>query len=252
MLKALIIEDEIRSVNVLVQLLANNKHVKVQICGIADTIEEGLKMIQENKPNIVFMDIELKDGSSFQILEQLDSIDFKLIFVTAFNEFAIDAFRFSAMDYILKPIDNDIFDKTLEKLSLEETSSSEQYEFLKEIREYNVTEKINKIALIDGDKIFFESLSNIKYLIAKGNYTEVTTTKGKTYTMSKNLGHYADMLSSHKTFFRVHYSTIINIEFIKKISKISNNRSFQIELKGDKFFTVSRRRVAEFRKIVDF
>jgi two-component system LytT family response regulator len=253
MLKAIIIEDELGSVNVILQLLAEYGKDQIQVVGVADAIQSGLELIQKKKPDVVFMDIELRDGSSFQILENLEKIDFKLIFITAFDKFALDAFRFSAMDYLLKPIDNKLFQEAINKV-IDKTlpiHSQKQFDFLKEIREHNVVEKIDKLALIEQNEILFESLANIIYLMASESYTIIHTASGKKYTMSKNLGHYQELLSSQPNFFRIHYSTMVNIDHIHKIAKNESNRQYKIELQNGQIFEVSQRRVSEFKKIFD-
>jgi two-component system LytT family response regulator len=253
MLKAIIIEDEIGSVNVILQLLAEFGQNHIQVLGVADAIQPGLEFIKTHQPDVVFMDIELRDGSSFQILNQLDKIDFKLIFITAFDKFAIDAFRYSALDYLLKPIDNLLFKEALDKIINKSTPihSQKQYDFLKEIREHNVVEKIDKLALVEQNEICFESLDQILCLIANESYTHIHTLSGKKYTMSKNLGHYQELLSTQPNFYRIHYSTIVNIDHIRKITKNESNRQYKIELKNGKLFEVSQRRVSEFKKIFD-
>lgn len=253
MIKAVIIEDEIGSVSVILQLLAEYASDKIQVLGVADTILTGLELIQTHKPNVVFMDIELRDGSSFQILEQIKMVDFKIIFITAFDKYAIDAFRYSAMDYLLKPIDNQLFREAIDKIVTKALpiNSQKQYQFLKEIREQNVVDKIDKIALIEQNEIFFEPLENIVCLIASESYTIIHTASGKKYTMSKNLGHYQEILNPQANFYRIHYSTIVNIDYITKISKNESNRQYRLEMKDGRMFDVSQRRVAEFKKMVD-
>jgi two-component system LytT family response regulator len=251
MLKAIIIEDEIGSVNVLLKLLADNPIVPIQIMGVAVSIKTGLELIQNQKPEVVFMDVELRDGSSFQILEQLPSIDFKLIFVTAFDKFAIDAFRFSAIDYLLKPIDNKLFYEVIKKLSDKEphANSDKQFKFLKEVKDKTILEKVNKIALFENREIIFESLDNIISLRALESYTEIHSTSKK-YTMSKNLGHFQELLSGHENFVRIHYSTIVNLNYIKKLSQNESNRQFRVEMQNGIFYEVSQRRVSEFKKLI--
>lgn len=254
MLKAIIIEDELGSVNVILQLLAEYGKDQILVVGVADAIQSGLELILTKKPDIVFMDIELRDGSSFQILENIEKIDFKLIFITAFDKFALDAFRISAMDYLLKPIDNQLFQEAILKL-LEHNPpihSQKQFDFLRELRQHNVTERIDKIALIDQNEIQFVPLSDILSLRANESYTIIHTLGNSKYTMSKNLGYYQELLSVHSSFYRIHYSTIINIDHIKKVSKNESNRQFKIELNNGDVFEVSQRRVSEFRKLIDF
>lgn len=253
MIKAIIIEDEIGSVNVILQLLVEYGKEQIQVMGVADSVLSGIDLIQTKKPDVVFMDIELRDGSSFQILEKLEKIDFKLIFITAFDKFALDAFRFSAIDYLLKPIDNKLFQDAINKV-IDKTPpihSQKQFEFLKEIREHNVVEKIDKLALIEQNEICFEPLAQILFLMASESYTLIHTLSGKKYTMSKNLGHYQELLSSQSNFYRIHYSTIVNIDHIRKIYKNESNRQYKIELENGQIFEVSQRRVSEFKKIFD-
>lgn len=251
-LKALIIEDEIGSVNVIMQLLALNAWADIHVVGVAETVFGGIELIKEQRPDILFMDIELKDGSSFEILERLDSITFKLVFITAFDKFAIDAFRFSAMDYLLKPIDNKLFLEMLHKLVADgnNTYTESQYSLLKEIRQHNIIEKVNKIALVERNEIQFQPLDQIVYLMAKESYTEIHTTESKHYLMSKNLGYYEELLSQHPNFFRIHYSTLVNLDFILKVVKDDNTQKYTLHLSNGKQFDVSQRRVSEFRKFI--
>jgi len=252
MLKAVIIEDEIGSVNVILQLLSEYASNSIQVLGISDTVSDGKELILSKKPDIVFMDIELRDGNSFSILEQLPKINFKLVFITAFDKFAVEAFRFSAIDYLLKPIDNQLFQEVIKKLVQTDNfpTSEQQFHFLREIKEHNVLEKVNKIALVDNHEIFFEPLDNIISLKARESYTEIQTNADKKYTLSKNLGYYHDLLNQHANFIRIHYSTIININFIKRITQNSHNKQYKVELNNGAIFEVSQRRVSEFKKFI--
>jgi two-component system, LytTR family, response regulator len=252
MKKAIIIEDEIGSLNVLLNALNKFASETIRVVGVADSIADAKKLIANQEIDIAFMDIVLKDGTSFDLLDQLKDFQFKLVFVTAYDKFAVEAFRFSAIDYLLKPLDTNHFEALIRKLTSENNIESihHQYELFNSIRKNNIIERVNKIALPTETEIIFESLDNILYFQAKQNYTIVHTKNSSKYTMSKNLGYYDDLLNSHANFFRVHHSIIINITYIVKIIKNNASNAYVIEFADKLTFPISQRRLAEFKKLI--
>lgn len=249
MIRAIIVEDEVKSLSVIKNLVEKYAKNTIEIIGEADSIESAYLLILSLKPELLFLDIELKDGSSFSLLKKFTNPSFHIIFTTAFDRFAIKAFKFSAIDYLLKPIDDDEFKEAIERLlhfkknaqSIDQSLSNVQAIYSEPKDIYN-----NKLALRNTDSIIFESLQNIIALTAEKNYTTIIC-KDNTRLSTKNLGYYDELLCSMKHFFRIHHSTIVNLDYIKELRNSKNSVSASLIMAGGHEFTVSTRRVAELK-----
>jgi len=226
--RALIIEDEIQAISALTAELTLHCP-DLDILGNARSVQEGIKKIQELQPDIVFLDIQLADGLGFEILEQFNNHTFKVIFTTAFSQYAIKAIKFSALDYLLKPIDAEelkIAVKRVGELSKENELSKLQT-LISNFQQNNPRKR--KIALQTAEGIIVYELENIIRCTAERNYTEVFLSNGKKAIFSKTLKDFEDLLSNSE-FERVHHSHIINlnhlVSFIYKdggYAKMSDN-----------------------------
>lgn len=188
----------------------------IDVIGEADGVVEGLKLIKTAKPEIVFLDIHLGDGTGFDILELLDNIDFKIIFTTASDAFAIRAFKFSAVDYLLKPFDPDDLMRAVEKAELSIPSDSQNMDLLLD----NLQEKSvpKRIALHTQDKIKICAISDIVRCEASVNYTTFYFANGNKLMVTRTLKVF-DLLLTEAGFFRSHQSHLINISRITELVK---------------------------------
>ena len=217
MITAIIIDDEPKSVFTLNSFL--QEYCKnVFVAGNANSAKNGKELIEAVKPQLIFLDIEMPLGSGFDLLQSLPTIDFEIIFITAYNQYAINAFRFSALDYLLKPLRItqlvEAVDKACKRIN--EKTDSRKYELLlNNLKEQNIVKQ--KITFIDRGQQYFVSMDEIIYLVADGNYTNVHT-ESKIFLSSKNLKEFEDILPD-KIFCRIHHGHIVNTKFILKVNK---------------------------------
>ena len=215
-----IIDDEFQSRNFLHKML-QQYFPESEVAGEASSVKDGLKGIIECKPDIVFLDIQLQDGTGFDLLSQLPKIDFALIFITAYNQYAIKAFRFNAIDYLLKPIVIEelieAVNKAKQKISLGQSASREQVDQLyDDIR--NPQRIRDKIAIPSAEGFIVIPLCEIVYCHASSNYTEFFLTDKRCILSSYTLKQYDEMLTA-QSFFRAHRSFLINMSHVKFYKK---------------------------------
>lgn len=220
MLKAVIIDDEPDCVKLLA-LQLKMYCPKVQVLAECTSSETGLIRIKELQPDIVFLDIEMPVMNGFQLLEKLGNINFSLIFVTAYDQFAVKAFRFNALDYLLKPIDGKDLKVAVEK-ALQQKPSLEQLKLMKQ--QLNVGEKHypDKIALPFQNGVIFTEIKNILYCESENNYTRFYVVEGRNYLVSKTLGDIQEVLEE-RNFLRVHRQFLVNLDHIKKYVRGEGN-----------------------------
>ncbi len=246
MIKVVIIDDEKDAVKS-VELIIKEYCPSVQVVGKGYSASEGRKEILKHQPDLVFLDIEMPRGSGFDLLEMLPNRDFELIFITAYNHFAIKAFKYSAIDYILKPIDIDEFIDAItkvEKRIMQKTNSdgdtlNQKYDTLLS----NVkSPKLNKITLQTADAQVFLDVNNISHIEAEGSYSIFHTTQDGKILVSKNLKEFETLLSGND-FFRTHNSHLINLSFVKRY--VIKDGGY-ILMTDDTMVPISRRRKEAF------
>lgn len=189
---------------------------EIEIIGEAEGVVSGAKIIKTEKPEVVFLDIQMQDGSGFDLLEILPSVDFNIIFTTASDEFAIKAFKFSAIDYLLKPIDPDELMAAVQKLKSTDHQSQESLALLKE--QISDSKPLKRLALNTLEKIHIASIEDIVRLESNVNYTMFHFKDGTRLLVTKTLKEFDGMLSDHG-FIRVHQSHLINVEYLKEFVK---------------------------------
>jgi|TARA_B110000902_G_scaffold265481_1_gene349916 two-component system LytT family response regulator len=192
-------------------------HPEIEIIGKASSVISAAKLLQKNHPDILFLDIKLGDGTSFDILEIVSNLQSKIIFVTASDEYAIKAFKFAAIDYILKPYSNEDLANSIKKATDQIQPNREQIAVLQESIK-NTNKVSQKISLHTSEKIIVLELSEIVRCNSDSNYTTFHLKNGQKILVSKTLKYYADMLKEHQ-FLRVHQSHLINTRYIKEFIK---------------------------------
>lgn len=215
-MQTIVIDDKPATQKVLKKLLA--KHFpKIQIVGEAHNVSEGIQVISQNKPQLVFLDIEMPDGSGFDLLEKLDTIDFKVIFITGFEQYAFKALKFGAIDYLLKPIDP-------EDLKIAVQKAEEKIN--REILQFKATTLLNtqqaevskKIILQDANTIHTVQVHDILYLEASADCTQLYLSNKRQILLANPLQKY-EILLEKMGFFRCHKSYIINLRAIRKFER---------------------------------
>lgn len=249
-LRAVIIDDETNAREALTNLL-RLVCPEVEICGEAKNADLGIEIIEEKKPNLVFLDIQMPGKSGFDLLASFEKVDFGVIFTTAYQEFAIRAFRFSAIDYLLKPIDPDELQTAVEKYKAQIASiNPQQIQILRQQLHTPATVRLvnrhrndnQRIALPTAEGIHFVQMTEIIQCESLGSYTKFHLIKGPAIVVSRLLKEYEEILD-HYYFFRVHQSNIINLEHIKRYVKGDGG---QVWMSDNTEIEVSRRRKEEF------
>ncbi len=236
MLRCIAIDDEINNLE-LISNLIRLYGGEVQLAAVADSVESGCQKILEHKPDIVFLDIEMQDGTGFDLLKRLGTIDFKVIFVTVHEKYAIDAFRFCALDYLLKPLSPNHFIAAIGKAKTA-IDKNEQHQQLKTLLS-NISNPLpkKKIVLKTLDRIYTVLTGEIVRMEADGSYTHVYLADGKKIMVSRLLKEFDELLCD-EGFKRVHQSHLVNMEFLFCFEKQENH----IVMKDDSIVPVSSRK----------
>lgn len=188
----------------------------IEIMGKASSVVEAAKQLRHEQPDILFLDIMLGDGTGFDLLEIYPNLSSKVIFVTASDEYAIKAFKFAAIDYVLKPYSDQDLQGAVDKALRQLAPSAEQIEVLQQVIQGGIAPK--KISLHTQEKIMVVSLGDIKRCESDNNYTHFFLQDGKKILVAKTLKNYADMLKE-SGFIRVHQSHLVNRKYIKEFIK---------------------------------
>jgi len=236
-IQAVIVEDEKEAIQSLMGEL-NLNCPDVEVVKTGSTVEEGYRAIKEVNPDLVFLDIDLGERSSFEILDLIDTIDFQVIFVTAHNDFAIKAIKYSALDYILKPAGGTDLIQAVNRVK-QKINKTESFSLLKEQIVNQTFSK--KIALQTGEKIELVNIYDIHYCESDGNYTRVITGDKKLY-VSRSLKDLDFLLSSHG-FYRTHRSFLVNPQKIK--SYVQSDGGY-ILMEDGKDVPISKRKKEDF------
>jgi two-component system, LytTR family, response regulator len=184
----------------------------------ANGVTKGLQLIREYKPALVFLDVMMRDGTGFDLLKQLPAIDFKLVIVSGHNEFALQAFRFSAIDYLVKPVDQDELHETLTRVK---ATTSQPWQQMMDVLKQSIQptkETDRKIVLKDMNAVYVVSVSSIIRCEASDNYTTFYLTDQSPIIVSRPLKEYEELLSPLK-FFRAHQSHLINLNHLQQFNK---------------------------------
>jgi len=241
-MRAIIVDDEKRARNYLRGIL-EDQFKKIEIIGEADGVEAGIKLVNELKPELVFLDVQMQDGTGFDLLAKIDRSKFHIIFISAYDRFAITAIKFSAVDYLLKPVESVDLGLALEKVNNTKITNEVQNKLDLLLNNVN---KIEKIALPSLNGIEFVRIDNIIRCESDNNYTNFYLVSKEKIVVSKTLKEFEDMLE-RKGFFRTHKSYIINLSFLKKY--IKGEGGIAVMEDGSEI-PVSRRRKEEFLEVL--
>jgi len=213
----IIIVDDERDARLSVRFYIEKYLPAFTIIGEADSVSSGKKLLTAHNSDVLFLDISLSDGTGFDLLNAFPDRSFHVVFVTGHDDYAIKAFRYSALDYILKPIDSDDFIQVAEKLM----SLSGPEELTKKLNLFENqlrTSDFSKIAIPNVNGTVFLEVNEIVHLESDGNYTTITTEQKKSIVAIKLLKEYEELLPK-KSFFRIHKSHIVNLKFIDFYNK---------------------------------
>lgn len=237
---AIIIDDEKGGRNYFSNLLKENCP-QVELIGVADSMKSGVELLNNKNPDILFLDIELPGGSGFKLLERLRSINFQLIFTTAYSEYAHRAFRYAAVDYLLKPVEIDLLKEAIQKAT-EQRSNQSLDERLAVMLHNMGSTKAKKIILPKNGGYEVVNLEDIVHCKAEGNYTQVYLQNEQKILVSKNMKEIEEMLVSD-LFFRTHQSYLVNLQFVIRFTK---GKWGEIELSNGSVVPLARSKKQEF------
>lgn len=242
MINAIIVDDEPKNIRILQGLLTESCPT-VQMVGSAVSAETAIPLIAEKQPDLVFLDIEMPHGNAFDLLDRIMPINFEIVFITAFDAYTLKAFKYSALDYLLKPVSIDELKAAVQKA--QERIRTKNINLQLQNLLFNMGKPnayLQKIALPVNDGLVFIQLSEIIRFEAKGGYTYVYTNDSQKYISSRIIKEYEEILPGD-IFFRIHNSHIINLNFVKKYQK---GRGGLIEMSDNAQIEVATRRKDEF------
>ena len=241
MLKSIIIDDELKSRESL-RILIEDFCTGVEVSALCQNVSEGIAAIDKYKPDVIFLDIQMQRETGFDLLNKISAINFEVIFTTAYSEYAIKAFKFSAIDYLLKPIDIEELKASLLKVEKKIGGSiTGRLEQLMDNLKGGNTENF-KLALPTSDGLIFIKVNDIVYCEASSNYTHIHMLDGKKHLVSRTLKEYEEMLAE-SNFFRIHHSYLINLNLIKKYIRGDGG---YVVMNNDTSLDVSKRKKEAF------
>jgi two-component system LytT family response regulator len=240
-MNAIIIDDELKAIKS-IEYIVKEYCKNLTIVGTASSAEEGIKLIAETNPDIVFLDIEMPRGSGFDMLEKIPDRKFDVIFVTAYNQYAIKAIKFSAVDYILKPIDIYEFITAVNKVIENRKNGVKIDDKYKVLLENLNAHKPTKLAIATSDGTDYLNIDEIIRIEADRSYSMIYLTNKKRIMVSKSLIEYEDMLLDND-FFRVHKSFLVNLHHVVK--HIKHDGGYAEMIDGSQIM-ISRRKKEEF------
>lgn len=247
MIRTVLIDDETDSIRVLRKLL-ETYCPQVEVVGTAEGVETGLAVIQAAHPDLLFLDIEMTQGNAFDLLNQLRPVAFQVIFVTAFDNYAIRAFKYSAVDYLLKPVDIEelvgavrrVADRTQQRNIIDQMQV-----FLDNMGTYSLAQQKMAVPTVDG--LIFINLREVVRLEAKSSYTQIKLENGEVVVATRTIKDYEDILPE-TLFCRIHNSHIINLQKIEKYHK--GRGGYVILEDGSEIEVASRRRQEFLRRLL--
>jgi len=241
MIRTLIVDDENQN-RIYLKNIISNEFSNIEIVGEADSVKSGIEAINSLKPELVLLDVRMADGDAFDLLDQIESIFFKIIFVTAHEEYSLKAIKFSALDYLLKPV-------TVEELKVAIDKAEQQ--IMNELKlqlstlQQNLESRKNKtIVLKTMNRIYLVEIIEVIRCESDGSYTKIYAREEKNYMVSVPIREYEDILIEHG-FYRIHKSHIVNLSFIESFDKEG-----YVRLKDNTVLPVARRKRNDLMEVI--
>jgi two-component system, LytTR family, response regulator len=251
MIRTIIIDDEPSAINLLKMMLEKKVTGDFEFVCTSTNPQKAKDIFKQYKPDLVFLDIQMPNLSGIELMKSIEHPDFLVVFVTAFDTYAIEAFKLNAIDYILKPVDADDLERVVQKvknLVLEKDNSLKtQFEKLEKLFNRNPGHIENKIGIAMADKISFVNIPDIVYCEANGPYTNLYLEQGKKLVASKPLGEFETQLQDHR-FLRIHHSTLINLNRVKEFQRMDGG--YVVMENGSKL-EISQRKRKDFLDAIE-
>lgn len=245
---AVIIDDE-ASNRGLIKSLIMELNWRFNILGEAEGVNSGFELITTAAPDVVFLDIKMPDGTGFAMLDLFEKIDFEVVFITGFDSYALKAFEFNALDYILKPIDPEKFSKTLDKLKARVEKKGLDSEYLKSLlQSYDLNKlTISKIPIHSGNSVNLLAIEDVVFIKAESGYTLFKTSTNHKHISSKQLSDFDFILEKHPYLIKVHKAVYVNLNFVSSYSK---GKLCFLTMKDGTSFEISRRKKGEILELL--
>jgi two-component system LytT family response regulator len=247
MIRTVLIDDEIDSISVLKRLL-ETYCPQITAVGTAAGVDTAFDLIRETAPDLVFLDIEMTHGNGFDLLNKLQPLNFQVIFVTAFDEYAVRAFKYSAVDYLLKPVDIEELQAAVDKVVVrtrDKLDLSPIRTLLENVGALQLSQQKMAVPTING--LSFIAMSDVIHFEARGNYTAIHVTNGETLMATRTIKEY-ELLLPESIFCRIHNSFIINLQKIQKYQK--GRGGYVVMEDGSEIEVATRRRQEFLQKLV--
>ncbi|MFC4817110.1 MULTISPECIES: LytR/AlgR family response regulator transcription factor [unclassified Flavobacterium] len=246
-MKVIIIDDENKARRLISTIISENFPEITSLLEASD-LKEGVSLIKEHQPEIVFLDIEMPNHSGLEIMDffEPNEVNFQVIFITAYNDYAIQAFKLSAVDYILKPVDISELKNAVEKAkqNIEKANINDKLENLRKVFHQL---SLNKIILEVPKGILFVAHDDIILFEADGMYTKVYMKNNESQLICKPLKHFADQLSEKFIFYKPHRSYLVNLRYMKELSK---KDGFHIIMENNKTIPIAKEKKEEFMQMI--
>jgi two-component system LytT family response regulator len=244
MLKAIIVDDEAKARRILENFITEYCP-QIQICALVEDVPQAVKVIKKYEPDVVFLDIEMPGYNGFQLFEFFEEVNFEIIFITAYSEFALKAFQVSAIDYLLKPLQIDQLINAVKKLETKANKATLKNRI--EVLQNNIQEQvIKKIVVPFSNGSLFLETSEITHLKAEGSYVNIFIRDGSKILVSKNIKDYEEILTANEGFFRTHRSFLLNKNYIVKL----NSDSTEAILTTGNSILIARERKQDFLQFI--
>ena len=249
-IRAIVIDDESLNREV-ISILVRNTNVNFEIVGMAENIDEAYFLIIEHKPDLIFLDIKMPGGSGFDLLRRFDKPSFEVVFITGFDEYALQAFDFNALDYVLKPIDTEKLKNTLRRVYSRINSKLSIDNNLKDVLAMFSTDEvfISKIPIHYHDKVELLEISDILSIIADQGCTVFKTNNSNELVSSKQFTSFEFILEKFPNFIKITKGVYINVNYIKNYSK---GVVCTITMKNNDTYDVSRRKKSEILSRLEY
>lgn len=239
MIKVILIDDEKHALVTLEHII--EKFDDVQVIATTQKSTEAKALIEKHRPDLVFLDIEMPFLSGFEVLEQFEEIPFKVVFTTAYNQYAIKALRMNALDYLMKPVDKDELREALDKFVNNELVTTPEQ--VQQVSQFTSGKILDTLALSTQEGLHFVKVDDIMYLEASGCYTYIIMSNNTRHLVSKNLAVFEEVLKGNALFFRPHKSHVVNLKCIRNYIR---GEGGELIMANNASITLSRNKKQEF------
>ncbi len=243
MITCIIVDDERKARESFEKIIIRYFKEKLKVVALCESVKEGVAAINKYSPNVVFLDIEMPNENGFKLFNYFENLNFEVIFTTAFNKYAINAIKYSALDYLLKPINFIDLNDAIKRFEKQEIVSSREEQVKILLSNMNMGNSIkSKVALPTLSGYQMEKINNIMYCEADQNYTKIHLVYGKYILVSKTLKHIEELLPS-EVFFRIHKTFLLNLNYVKTYLRADGHI---VILDDGTELTVAKRRIDDF------